>query len=152
MAALFIFDESIIPKNSNLCKFEFDGDKIKNIEELNQELIRIMRFPSYFNGNFNSLEECLNDLSWISDDCDFEIKILHFHSFLINESEDVLITFFEILKDIDLNYHRYENDHKRQSLYIVLEKTSKAINLLKKIDVDNVPCSANNAEKTKNMG
>ena len=134
MPGIFILDERNIPK-INICKYEFDGNKIRDFEALYIELKNAMCFPPHFNGNFNSLDECLNDLSWISENNDFEIKIKNIDSFLINEKEDDIKTFFEILRDIDLNCFKNNKGNNIQNIYIVLERTNKSINILEKIGV-----------------
>jgi RNAse (barnase) inhibitor barstar len=135
MSAIFIFDEKKVKPVSNIYKIYLDGEKAKTQDEFNQEMIEIFRLPPYFNGNFDSLDECLNDLNWLSETDDFELIILNFDSLLEEEKEDYLITFIEMLKDINLNFFRYSNDKTKQIFYVVLEKTIKSASLIEQLGI-----------------
>ena len=45
--------------------FSLNGMEIKSKEDLLRRLSEEMKFPSYFGSNWDALEECLNDLSWL---------------------------------------------------------------------------------------
>jgi RNAse (barnase) inhibitor barstar len=135
MSAIFIFDEKKVRPDKNIYKIYLDGKKAKNQEEFNKEIMELFKLPPYFNGNFDSLEECLNDLSWLSETDDFEFNILNFNSLLECEDEDVLITFIEILKDINLNFFRNLNDEIKQFFYVILEKTVKSTSLIERLGI-----------------
>ena len=42
-----------------------DGESVGTRERLLAALARTLSFPSYFGGNWDALEECLRDLSWL---------------------------------------------------------------------------------------
>ena len=42
-----------------------DGESVATRERLLAALARTLSFPSYFGGNWDALEECLRDLSWL---------------------------------------------------------------------------------------
>ena len=46
--------------------FTLDGKKLNSKTELLGELSQAMKFPDYFGNNWDALEECLNDLSWLA--------------------------------------------------------------------------------------
>jgi RNAse (barnase) inhibitor barstar len=136
LAGIFLFGKNN-KTNNNIYEIKLDGNKINDLNTLYSELKNIMKLPKYFNGNFNSLDECINDLSWISMNTDFELEITNFKRFLKNEEENNKITFFEILRDIDLNHFKdNENGDKKQNFYIILERTSETIIFLKKLGIE----------------
>lgn len=45
--------------------FSLDGAELKSKQELLSNLSHVMKFPGYFGGNWDALEECLNDLGWL---------------------------------------------------------------------------------------
>lgn len=46
--------------------FPLDGAKIASKDALLRQLASAMEFPDYFGNNWDSLEECLRDLQWLS--------------------------------------------------------------------------------------
>ena len=48
---------------------------VRSKEKLCGVLSTCLRFPDYFGGNWDALEECLNDLSWLP--ADAQIVIVH---------------------------------------------------------------------------
>lgn len=62
-ASAFRFDESDLPASPTLVAEVPVG--ITSSEALLEELYQRLRFPDYFGGNWNALEECIRDLSWL---------------------------------------------------------------------------------------
>lgn len=44
-----------------------DGQKCSVIKYFYDEIASALNFPEYFTHNFDSLDECINDLSWIEE-------------------------------------------------------------------------------------
>lgn len=52
-------------KASDLCVLEIDGREATTREGLFVSLAESFRFPEYFGHNWDAVEECLGDLSWL---------------------------------------------------------------------------------------
>lgn len=83
---------SDINSKSELMKFMADG----------------LQFPGYFGHNWDALEECLRDLSWI-ENCGVTV----IHKTLPNLSEGELYTYLDILWDSTL-FWRNKSEHYLQ--------------------------------------
>ncbi len=53
-----------------------DGQKSVVLNHFYDEIAKALNFPDYFRHNFDSLDECMNDLSWIEER---EIRLLIFN-------------------------------------------------------------------------
>lgn len=53
-----------------------DGQQCAVLAHFYEEIAKALNFPDYFSHNFDSLDECMNDLSWISEN---EIRLLIFN-------------------------------------------------------------------------
>ena len=74
-------------------------------EELFRCLVRELKLPGHFGANWDALDECLRDLSWIS-----ERRVVLFHEALPDLELDPLTTYLEILRDAVLDWRRDEDD------------------------------------------
>lgn len=70
--------------------------KAKGKEKLLSVLAAKLRFPSYFGHNWDALEECLHDLSWLADRP--RVVIVH-EAFPFSAAGDSLATYQSILAD-----------------------------------------------------
>ena len=70
--------------------------KAKGKENLLSVLAAKLRFPSYFGHNWDALEECLRDLSWLSEQP--RVVIVH-EAFPFSAAGDSLATYQSILAD-----------------------------------------------------
>jgi len=70
--------------------------KAKGKEKLLGALASKLRFPSYFGHNWDALEECLRDLSWLSDQP--RVVIVH-EAFPFSSAGDALAIYLGILSD-----------------------------------------------------
>ena len=46
---------------------EFDAAKLKTLDALFDAFSSRLEFPSYFGRNLNAFDECMNDLSWLTE-------------------------------------------------------------------------------------
>ena len=51
-------------KRAKFAYFHIEGRNIARKEQLLNHVATALRFPGYFGGNWDALEECLGDLSW----------------------------------------------------------------------------------------
>lgn len=61
----------IIDKNQISSEFsiiEIDASEVTTLREFYEVLAKAMHFPDYFGFNLDSLDELLNDLTWIEDE------------------------------------------------------------------------------------
>lgn len=70
--------------------------KARGKEKLLSVLATKLRFPSYFGHNWDALEECLRDLSWLGDQR--RVVIVH-EAFPFSAAGDALATYQSILAD-----------------------------------------------------
>ena len=70
--------------------------KARGKEKLLSVLAAKLRFPSYFGHNWDALEECLRDLSWLGDRP--RVVIVH-EAFPFSAAGDSLATYQSILAD-----------------------------------------------------
>ena len=61
-----------------------DGEKCAVLAHFYEEIAKALNFPAYFQSNFDSLDECLNDLSWISEK-EIQLLIFNYSDFLFEE-------------------------------------------------------------------
>jgi hypothetical protein len=52
------------PPDSHLV-FRLRGDRMARVQGVFDEFARALKFPAYFGANWNALEDCLWDLSWL---------------------------------------------------------------------------------------
>jgi hypothetical protein len=62
---LFWTDRLVLPSGQHICAFVPTG--VITESHLILSLAEQLRFPSYFGENWNALEECLRDLSWLEE-------------------------------------------------------------------------------------
>ncbi|MCG7366329.1 barstar family protein [Pantoea sp. ACRSH] len=89
---------------------------ISNTDELLRFLYYLLWFPGYFGFNWNALEDCLRDFSWVSEE-----KIIIVHDALPNISNDDLKIYLEILRDTVLDWYGYE----QHTLKVVFQKKDR---------------------------
>jgi RNAse (barnase) inhibitor barstar len=66
---------------------------IKGRHELFQELSKGLNFPDYFGNNWDALDECINDLSWLS-----ETSIYVIHNGFPALDEQEIMNYWDTIK------------------------------------------------------
>lgn len=65
-----------------------DGDKMTTLKGLYNELESSLKFPDYFGGNWNAVDDCMTDLSWINEK-KYLIAIANFQNVLSEYEFDI---------------------------------------------------------------
>lgn len=86
-----------VARRAKFAFFHVEGKGAARKEQWLAHVATAMRFPDYFDRNWDALEECLTDLSWI-DAPGFVIYADHIDGFL-GEHPDQFATFVEICRD-----------------------------------------------------
>lgn len=75
--------------------FYLDGRTMVNKQSVLEETARVMSFPDYYGHNWDALEECITDLSWIEES---GCVLLYDHAaVLVAQHPDVWATLFDIV-------------------------------------------------------
>jgi hypothetical protein len=74
-----------------------DGRRCRTKGGLLDELARALEFPAHFGRNWDALEDCLNDLSWLEAD-GYVIGVTSAHAVLAREEPEEYDTFVSILE------------------------------------------------------
>lgn len=88
-----------------------NGETTQILKDVYEVMKKEFKLPDYFSYNLNSLEECLNDLSWFPQNPNFKLTIYNHESFLKKEPlmrKEVM----DILNNIDLNYPKNDKNQK----------------------------------------
>ena len=86
-----------VARRANFACFHVDGKSISRKEQLLAHVSTALRFPDYFGDNWDALEECLTDLSWV-DAPGYVIYFDHIDT-LLAAHPDQFETFVEICRD-----------------------------------------------------
>jgi RNAse (barnase) inhibitor barstar len=74
-----------------------DGKEVTTLRHFYEVLAKTLEFPDYFGFNLDSLDELLNDLSWIENE-KIAIQIINSESFLASErNQDKILTLLDLL-------------------------------------------------------
>lgn len=74
-----------------------DGEKLKNKEQLLKALKEGLCFPDYFGFNWDALQDCITDLSWLQGIAKVDVVIKNSSKLLIDEDDSSLQVFLEIM-------------------------------------------------------
>ena len=87
---------------------EIDGDKCENTANFLNEISEAFQFPDYFGNNYDSLAECLNDLSWL-DKSNYALVIRNYNSLLKEEDDKTLSNTINLLKGVAKEWESVPN-------------------------------------------
>lgn len=124
--------EEIINNSNDVLVVEIECENCKDKQSLMTEMANKLNFPSYFSYNWDSFDECLNDLEWI----EFSnlIIVLKDTEYLLVNEIDNLGCFYDIISDslIEWNEDRNCNDYKILSKIYCVLSTVENLKLLEK--------------------
>ncbi|MFZ7133299.1 MAG: barstar family protein [Eubacteriales bacterium] len=121
------------------------GDLIKNKQDILETFKQIFQFPDYFGNNWDALEECINDLSWLNSKA-YLLILINPDKMQLNEQDMQLL--FSILLNSAHNWKqgRYFNRNfitPPTPFHLLLifgqhkNKTNKFIKILRESDEGN---------------
>ncbi|MCP9769682.1 barnase inhibitor [Lacihabitans sp. LS3-19] len=115
---------------------EIDAKRVSTLREFYEVLAETMDFPDYFGFNLDSLDELLNDLSWIEDE-KIGIYFSNSESFLQKErNETKILTLLDLLDATCEDWKWIDNENsenEKKSLLFGFDKSERIENLLNKL-------------------
>lgn len=110
---------------------ELDGGSCQTLRSFYETLAKAMDFPDDFGFTLDSLDELLNDLSWIEDE-KLAIYVKNSNDFLIKERNlDKVLTLLDLLEATCEDWKwADEEDEDAKELVFFFEKSTRAENLL----------------------
>ncbi|HLO45225.1 MAG TPA: barstar family protein [Leadbetterella sp.] len=136
MKNLDIVQKKDIP--SDFAILEIDANKVTTLRDFYEILAETMHFPDYFGFNLDSLDELLNDLSWIEDE-KLAVYFTNSEKFLEKErNETKILTLLDLLDATceDWKWHEmYEEDEDftNKELFFGFDKSQRMEDLLNKL-------------------
>jgi RNAse (barnase) inhibitor barstar len=116
---------------------KIDGQKAHTLRGFYEEIAKEMKFPEYFGFNLDSLDEMLNDLSWLEHE-KIAVYITNSESFVEKErNPDKLPTLLDLLDATceDWEWSDEEEDRPKKELIIAFSPSERIIQLLDKQEI-----------------
>lgn len=136
MKNLDIIDKEQIPVEFAI--IEIDANEVTSLREFYEVLAKAMHFPDYFGFNLDSLDELLNDLTWIEDE-KLAIFFKNSEKFLEKErNETKILTLLDLLDATceDWKWHEIDEedeDFTQKELFFGFDKSQRMEQLLNKL-------------------
>jgi RNAse (barnase) inhibitor barstar len=117
---------------------EIDSNEVTTLREFYETLAKAMHFPDYFGFNLDSLDELLNDLTWIEDE-KLAVYFTNSEKFLEKErNETKILTLLDLLDATceDWKWHEIDEedtDYTRKELVFGFDKSQRIEELLNKL-------------------
>ena len=99
-------------KDRKKIELVLDGEKLKNKEQLLRVLKEGLCFPDYFGFNWDALQDCITDLSWLQSIVKVDVVIKN-SSKLLNDEDDFSLKVFLEIMDYAVSFW---NDEVKDSL------------------------------------
>lgn len=131
----------IIEKNQIASEFsviEIDAGEVTTLREFYEVLAKALHFPDYFGFNLDSLDELLNDLTWIEDE-KLAVYFNNSERFLEKErNETKILTLLDLLDATceDWKWHEMDEedeDYTPKELFFGFDKSQRMEQLLNKL-------------------
>ena len=84
-------------KNRKEINLVLDGEKLKSKEQLLIVLKEALHFPDYFGFNWDALQDCITDLSWLQGIVKVNVVIKNSSKLLNDEEDSSLQVFLDIM-------------------------------------------------------
>jgi RNAse (barnase) inhibitor barstar len=112
---------------------EIDAKRVTTLREFYEVLAATLDFPDHFGFNLDSLDELLNDLSWIEDE-KIGIYFTNTESFLQKErNETKILTLLDLLDATCEDWKWIDTENDKKSLLFGFDKSDRIENLLNKL-------------------
>jgi RNAse (barnase) inhibitor barstar len=117
---------------------EIDANEVATLREFYEVLAKAMHFPDYFGFNLDSLDELLNDLTWIEDE-KLAVYFINSDKFLEKErNETKILTLLDLLDATceDWKWHEIneeDDDYTPKELFFGFDKSQRMEELLNKL-------------------
>jgi RNAse (barnase) inhibitor barstar len=112
---------------------EIDAKRVSTLREFYEVLAQTMDFPDHFGFNLDSLDELLNDLSWIEDE-KIGIYFSNSENFLQKErNETKILTLLDLLDATCEDWKWLDAETDKKSLLFGFDKSDRIENLLNKL-------------------
>ncbi len=117
---------------------EIDANEVTSLREFYEVLAKAMHFPDYFGFNLDSLDELLNDLTWIEDE-KLAVYFNNSEKFLEKErNETKILTLLDLLDATceDWKWHEMDEedeDYTPKELFFGFDKSQRMEQLLNKL-------------------
>jgi RNAse (barnase) inhibitor barstar len=132
-------EKDLIKDNARIVRI--DGREIVTVDEFIHELAKQLDFPDYYSSSLDSLEELLNDLSWL-DESRFAIIVRNYSFFLCEEKNLARKTnLLSLLNDVAEQWDNVPNypgeeDFRNKAVFnIYIEKAAAAVSELEKLKI-----------------
>lgn len=94
-----------------------DGEKCLDLRAFITQIGRAFHFPDYYGNNMDALDECINDLDWISEK-NYALVVINSNSFLSSETtaqQNSIWGFFEKVKVEWVSVPNFEGEDQFRS-------------------------------------
>lgn len=132
-------EKDLIKDNTRIVNI--NGREIVTVDEFIHELARQLDFPDYYSSSLDSLEELLNDLSWLKE-TQFAIVVRNYSFFLCEEKNPVRkANLLGLLNDVAEQWDNVPNypgeeDFRNKAVFnIYIEKGNVAAAELEKLNI-----------------
>lgn len=100
---MFFYVKQVTSKDVDRTVFMVNIAAVNNKSDLMTQLKAGFDFPDYFGHNWDALEDCLTDLSWVSEQ---EIWLIHGTKLDLEDAE--LETYLAILRDAGAHWQQHD--------------------------------------------
>jgi len=132
-------EKDLIKDNTHIVRI--DGREIVTVDEFIHEIAKQLDFPDYYSSSLDSLEELLNDLSWLNES-QFAIIVRNYSFFLCEEKDPARKTnLMNLLNDVAEQWDNVPNypgeeDFRNKAVFnIYIEKTPATVSELEKLNI-----------------
>jgi RNAse (barnase) inhibitor barstar len=132
MNGFYLFDKEMSISHADSITARLDGNACRSLRDLFVGIAEQFRFPDYFSHNLDSLEELLNDLSWL-EYRHFIIIITNYDALLSEENPQRKEALLQILNDVAMqwgqvpNFEGEDNYRHKSDFRIYMENTPTVI-------------------------